>query len=45
MDLDTAWLLAGDPYEGGYEADGPRSTMPRAPGLGVTRRPRQESNL
>jgi L-Ala-D/L-Glu epimerase len=39
VDLDTAWLLAGDPYEGGYEADGPHYTMPNAPGLGVTPRP------
>lgn len=44
VDLDTAWLLADDPYEGGYEADGPRYTMPRAPGLGVRRRPRPDSN-
>ncbi len=39
VDLDTAWLLAGDPYDGGYEADGPRYTFPRSPGLGVRRRP------
>jgi L-alanine-DL-glutamate epimerase-like enolase superfamily enzyme len=45
VDLDTAWLLADDPYEGGYEADGPRYMMPRVAGLGVRRRPRQESNL
>jgi L-alanine-DL-glutamate epimerase-like enolase superfamily enzyme len=45
VDLDTAWLLADDPYEGGYEAEGPRYTMPRVPGLGVRRRPRHESNL
>jgi L-alanine-DL-glutamate epimerase-like enolase superfamily enzyme len=38
VDLDTAWLLADDPYEGGYVADGPRYTMPDVPGLGVTRR-------
>jgi L-alanine-DL-glutamate epimerase-like enolase superfamily enzyme len=38
-DLDTAWLLAGDPYRGGYEADGPRYTMPDAPGLGIGRMP------
>jgi L-alanine-DL-glutamate epimerase-like enolase superfamily enzyme len=36
VDLDTAWLLALDPYEGGYVADGPRYTMPETPGLGVT---------
>lgn len=39
VDLDTAWLLAQDPYEGGYVADGPRYTMPDTPGLGVTRSP------
>jgi L-alanine-DL-glutamate epimerase-like enolase superfamily enzyme len=38
VDLDTAWLLAEDPYEGGYVADGPRYEMPETPGLGVTRR-------
>ena len=38
VDLDTAWLLADDPYEGGYVADGPRYTLPDTPGLGVTRR-------
>jgi L-Ala-D/L-Glu epimerase len=37
VDLDTAWLLAHDPFSGGYEADGPRYTMPDAPGLGVRR--------
>jgi L-alanine-DL-glutamate epimerase-like enolase superfamily enzyme len=39
VDLDTAWLLADDPYTGGYEADGPRYTMPRSAGLGVERVP------
>ncbi len=38
VDLDTAWLLADDPYEGGYEATGPRYTLPEVPGLGVRRR-------
>ena len=38
VDLDTAWLLVDDPYEGGYVADGPRYTMPDTPGLGVERR-------
>ena len=38
VDLDTAWLLRADPYEGGYAADGPRYTLPDAPGLGVTAR-------
>jgi L-Ala-D/L-Glu epimerase / N-acetyl-D-glutamate racemase len=35
VDLDTAWLLDGDPYEGGYEAEGPYYTMPVSAGLGV----------
>ncbi len=35
VDLDTAWLLADDPYAGGYEADGPFYTMPATAGLGV----------
>jgi L-alanine-DL-glutamate epimerase-like enolase superfamily enzyme len=39
VDLDTAWLLADDPYEGGYVADGPRYRLPDVPGLGVRRRP------
>ena len=34
-DLDTAWLLAEDPFEGGYLADGPTYTLPNRPGLGV----------
>ncbi|MGD0527616.1 MAG: enolase C-terminal domain-like protein [Polyangiaceae bacterium] len=38
VDLDTAWLLAQDPYEGGYVADGPRYRLPALPGLGVRRR-------
>jgi L-Ala-D/L-Glu epimerase len=38
VDLDTAWLLADDPFEGGYVADGPRYTLPDLPGLGVSRR-------
>jgi L-alanine-DL-glutamate epimerase-like enolase superfamily enzyme len=37
-DLDTAWLLAEDPFEGGYREDGPRYVLPDVPGLGVTRR-------
>ena len=37
VDLDTAWLLAHDPYRGGYLADGPRYVMPDAPGLGIER--------
>jgi L-alanine-DL-glutamate epimerase-like enolase superfamily enzyme len=38
VDLDTAWLLTGDPFEGGYEAQGPRYHLPNTPGLGVRRR-------
>ncbi len=38
VDLDTAWLLADDPYLGGYVADGPCYTMPETPGLGIERR-------
>jgi L-Ala-D/L-Glu epimerase len=38
VDLDTAWLLADDPYVGGYDADGPRYAMPERPGLGIRRR-------
>lgn len=38
VDLDTAWLLADDPYEGGYVANGPRYHLPDVPGLGVRRR-------
>ena len=34
-DLDTAWLLAEDPFVGGYLADGPRYTLPDSPGLGI----------
>jgi L-Ala-D/L-Glu epimerase len=36
VDLDTAWLLAADPYEGrGYLADGPRYELPNEKGLGL----------
>lgn len=36
VDLDTAWLLAADPYEGrGYLAEGPRYELPDEPGLGL----------
>jgi L-alanine-DL-glutamate epimerase-like enolase superfamily enzyme len=38
VDLDTAWLLAEDPYEGGYVAEGARYKLPYAPGLDVRRR-------
>jgi L-alanine-DL-glutamate epimerase-like enolase superfamily enzyme len=37
VDLDTAWLLAEDPYEGGYRAVGPRYSLGEEPGLGVNR--------
>jgi L-Ala-D/L-Glu epimerase len=36
VDLDTAWLLAADPYRGrGYVAQGPRYELPDEPGLDV----------
>ena len=36
VDLDTAWLLAEDPYAGrGYIADGPKYELPDEPGLGI----------
>lgn len=36
VDLDTAWLLAADPYRGrGYVAHGPRYELPDEPGLGI----------
>jgi L-Ala-D/L-Glu epimerase len=36
VDLDTAWLLAADPYEGrGYVAQGPHYELPDEPGLGI----------
>jgi L-alanine-DL-glutamate epimerase-like enolase superfamily enzyme len=38
VDLDTAWLLAEDPYVGGYSARGPHYRLPSAPGLDVRRR-------
>jgi L-alanine-DL-glutamate epimerase-like enolase superfamily enzyme len=38
VDLDTAWLLASDPFVGGYDADGPVCTLVDAPGLGVSLR-------
>jgi L-alanine-DL-glutamate epimerase-like enolase superfamily enzyme len=40
-DLDTAWLLASDPFTGGYEADGEVYQVGRGTGHGVReRRPR-----
>ncbi len=35
VDLDTAFLLAEDPFTGGWQADGPRLRLTDAPGLGV----------
>ena len=35
VDLDTAWLMASDRFEGGYAAEGPVMTLPDAPGLGL----------
>ncbi|MBM4375443.1 MAG: dipeptide epimerase [Deltaproteobacteria bacterium] len=35
LDLDTAFLLAEDPFKGGYVADGARLTLCEASGLGV----------
>lgn len=43
VDLDTAWLLADDPFDGGYDADGPRYTLGDAPGLDVRERARDAS--
>lgn len=37
-DLDTAFLLAEDPFEGGYDADGPVLRLSSEPGWGVARR-------
>jgi hypothetical protein len=34
-DLDTAWLLARDPFAGGYEAQGEVYTVGRGVGHGV----------
>lgn len=35
VDLDTAWLLADDPFVGGYRERGPRYELLDAPGLGL----------
>ena len=35
VDLDTAFLLAADPFEGGWTVDGPRLRLSDAPGMGV----------
>ena len=37
-DVDTAWLLADDPFVGGPLADGPRLTVPASAGLGLVLR-------
>jgi L-alanine-DL-glutamate epimerase-like enolase superfamily enzyme len=38
VDLDTAFLLAADPYAGGgYTEDGPRLSLSDAPGLAISR--------
>jgi L-alanine-DL-glutamate epimerase-like enolase superfamily enzyme len=34
-DLDTAFLLAEERFEGGYDSDGPRLSLPETPGLGI----------
>jgi len=36
VDLDTAFLLADDPFDGGWICDGPRLRLSNGPGLGVT---------
>jgi L-alanine-DL-glutamate epimerase-like enolase superfamily enzyme len=38
VDLDTAFLLADDPFQGGWMFDGPRIRLIGDPGLGVTMR-------
>jgi L-alanine-DL-glutamate epimerase-like enolase superfamily enzyme len=35
VDLDTAFLLAGDPFAGGWQADGPNLLLDGQPGLGA----------
>ncbi len=35
-DLDTAWLLEGDPFRGGYREQGPTYLLTDEPGLGIT---------
>jgi L-alanine-DL-glutamate epimerase-like enolase superfamily enzyme len=36
LDLDTAMLLAADPFSGGYVQDGPRMQLGDAPGVGCS---------
>lgn len=38
VDLDTAFLLAEDPFEGGYDAEGPQLRLRPGVGLGVVKR-------
>jgi hypothetical protein len=38
VDLDTALLLAHDPFEGGWRSEGPRLELERGEGLSVRRR-------
>lgn len=38
LDLDTHLLLAEDPFQGGFEQDGPHMTLGHAPGHGITPR-------
>jgi L-Ala-D/L-Glu epimerase len=38
VDLDTAFLLADDPFIGGWQVDGPRVQLTDEPGLGVDSR-------
>ena len=45
VDLDTAWLLADDPFIGGYAADGPRYRLGDGPGIGVDRAPRVRGHI
>ncbi len=41
VDLDTAFLLAHDPYDGGMEAEGATLRLPDLPGLAI--RPREDA--
>ena len=41
VDLDTAFLLAEDPYTGGWEVDGARIRLTAQPGLGVETQTRE----
>jgi L-alanine-DL-glutamate epimerase-like enolase superfamily enzyme len=43
VDLDTAFLLADDPFTGGWSCDGPRIRLAADPGLGVGVRDRLPS--